>query len=315
MSRIIILLGPTGVGKTGASILLGKRLGTEIISADSMQIYRYMDIGTAKPSLQQRASVRHHMIDIADPWETFSTGKYISMATPVFEQLLCEGKPPLVVGGTGLYIKAMTRGLFSGPTADWDLRRKLRAMETQEHGSLFRLLEKTDPEASLKITPGDTRRIIRALEVCMKSNSRMSDLQEKLTKPLPYTFLKIGLTRNRRELYRIIEERVDEMISAGLVGEVSTLLTLIREQGGGQGTPFASLQAIGYKEIVQYLAGQIPIEEAIRLIKRDSKRYAKRQYTWFRKEDDVHWVDITGITESEDILNRVTPYLEGTPAG
>ena len=313
MSRVVILLGPTGVGKTSASILLAQHLGTEIISADSMQIYRHMDIGTAKPSLQERASVRHHMIDVADPWEAFSTGKYLGMATPAFESLLAGGKTPVVAGGTGLYIRAMTRGLFTGPTADWNLRQKLRSMEAQEEGSLFRLLEETDPEASAKITPRDTRRIIRALEVCMRSDSRMSELQKQFTRPLPYVFLKIGLSRDRRELYRMIEERVDEMIRAGLIDEVRRLMTLIREKGGRQDTPFASLQAIGYKEVVQYLTGEIPLDEAVRLIKRGSKRYAKRQFTWFRKEDDVHWIDITGIRDGGEILERITPYLDDTP--
>jgi tRNA dimethylallyltransferase len=314
MSRVVILLGPTGVGKTSASILLAQHLGAEIINADSMQIYRHMDIGTAKPSPQQRSAVKHHMIDIADPWEAFSTGKYISMAAPVFESLQAGGNPPVVAGGTGLYIRAMTRGLFSGPTADWDLRQKLRSMEAQEEGSLFRLLEETDPEASAKITPRDTRRIIRALEVCMKSDSRMSELQKQLTRPLPYVFLKIGLSRDRRELYRMIEERVDEMIRSGLVDEVRKLMTLIREKRGAQDPPFASLQAIGYKEIVQHLTGEISLDEAVRLIKRDSKRYAKRQFTWFRKEDDVHWVDITGIRDSGEIFKRIIPYLDTTLA-
>lgn len=314
MSRVVILLGPTGVGKTSASILLAQHLGTEIISADSMQIYRHMDIGTAKPSPQQRAAVKHHMIDIADPWEAFSTGKYISMAAPVFERLHARGKPPVVAGGTGLYIRAMTRGLFSGPTADWALRQKLRSMEAQKEGSLFRLLEETDPEASANITPRDTRRIIRALEVCMRSDSRMSELQKRLTRPLPYMFLKIGLSRDRRELYRMIEERVDEMIRSGLVDEVRNLMTLIREKGGPQDTPFASLQAIGYKEIAQHLTGEISLDEAVRLIKRDSKRYAKRQFTWFRKEDDVHWVDITGIGDGGEIFRRIISCLDTTPA-
>ena len=209
MNKVIILLGPTGVGKTGVSILLAKELNTEIISADSMQIYRHMDIGTAKPSHEERSIVKHHMIDIVDPWESYSTGKYIAAVVPIIEGLHRKGKIPIVVGGTGLYIKAMTRGIFSGPSADWTLREDLLSMEKEERGSLYNYLKELDPEAAGKITPNDTRRIIRALEVCLKSNTSMSEMQKKLTQPLPYEFIKIGLTSDRKELYRLIEERVD----------------------------------------------------------------------------------------------------------
>jgi tRNA dimethylallyltransferase len=301
MNKVIILLGPTGVGKTGVSTLLAKALNTEIISADSMQIYRHMDIGTAKPSKKERAIVKHHMIDIVDPVESYSTGKYIEAVIPIIEGLLDKGKIPIVVGGTGLYIKAMTRGIFSGPSADWTLREELLSIENEEKGSLYNYLKELDPGAAEKITSNDKRRIIRALEVCLKTKKRLSEIQKKLTKPLPYEFIKIGLTRDRKELYRIIEERVDAMMEAGIVEEVKNTLEMNPDR-----TP---MQAIGYKEVVKYLQGEITLDEAVRLIKKVTKRYAKRQFTWFRKEEDIQWVDITGIDDSHEAFIRVSYIL------
>jgi tRNA dimethylallyltransferase len=302
MNKVIILLGPTGVGKTGVSILLAKALNTEIISADSMQIYRHMDIGTAKPSKKERAIVKHHMIDIVEPWESFSTGKYIEAVAPIIEGLLDKGKIPIVVGGTGLYIKAMTRGIFRGPSADWTLREELLSIENEEKGSLYNYLKELDPEAAEKITSNDKRRIIRALEVCLKSKVRLSEIQKNLTSPLLYEFIKIGLTRDRKELYRMIEERVDAMMEAGIVEEVKNTLEMNPDR-----TP---MQAIGYKEVAMYLQGEITLDEAVRLIKRVTKRYAKRQFTWFRKEEDIHWVDITGIDNSHKAFMRVSNIVK-----
>ena len=301
MNKVIILLGPTGVGKTGASILLAKALNTEIISADSMQIYRHMDIGTAKPSKEERATVRHHMIDIVNPSEAYSTGKYIEAVVPIIEGLHKTERIPVVVGGTGLYIKAMTKGIFSGPSADWTLREYLLSMEKEENGSLYNYLKELDPEAAEKITPNDTRRIIRALEVCLKSKETLSEMQKKLTRPLPYEFIKIGLSRERKELYNMIEERVDKMIIDGLVNEVKKAIEMI----GNSEIPLPSMQAIGYKDIAMYLQGQITLDEAIRLVKRGTKRYAKRQFTWFRKEESIHWIDITGIDDGQEAFIRV----------
>jgi len=306
MNKVIILLGPTGVGKTGASILLAKALNTEIISADSMQIYRHMDIGTAKPSKEERATVRHHMIDIVNPSEAYSTGKYIEAVVPIIEGLHKTERIPVVVGGTGLYIKAMTKGIFSGPSADWTLREYLLSMEKEENGSLYNYLKELDPEAAEKITPNDTRRIIRALEVCLKSKETLSEMQKKLTRPLPYEFIKIGLSRERKELYNMIEERVDKMIIDGLVNEVKKVIEMI----GNSEIPLPSMQAIGYKDIAMYLNGEITLDEAVRLVKRGTKRYAKRQFTWFRKEEDIHWVNITGINESHEAFMRVNDILK-----
>jgi tRNA dimethylallyltransferase len=302
MKQVIILLGPTGVGKTGASILLAKHLNAEIISADSMQIYRGMDIGTAKPSLKERSGVVHHLIDIVDPSESYSTGRFVEAVALTIEDLHKRDKLPFIVGGTGLYIKAVTRGLFCGPSADAALREQLREMELREKGALFTYLSRIDPEAAARIEPNDTRRVIRAVEVCLKSGSKISVLQEELTHPLPYDFIKVGLTRERRELYTMIEQRVDRMIEAGLRQEVEGLLRRSPDR-----TP---LQAIGYKEMAAALRGDMSMDEAVARIKRNSRRYAKRQYAWFRKEEGIRWVDITGIYASEDVFSKIREVLE-----
>jgi tRNA dimethylallyltransferase len=315
MKKVIILLGPTGVGKTGASILLAKKLDTEIISADSMQIYRHMDIGTAKPSFEERTVVRHHMIDIVEPYEYFSTGRYREMAGAIIQALHEKGKIPLVVGGTGLYIRAMTRGIFSGPSADWTLREELLSTEREVKGTLYNYLKNLDPAAAQKITVNDTRRIIRALEVCLKSPVNISSMQDRFTRPLPFDFIKIGLTRERKELYRMIEERVDLMINAGFINEVTNVKRIILNSApvsssGETGHSLSSIKAIGYKEIAQHISGEISLEEAVRLVKRNTKRYAKRQFTWFRKEEGIHWIDITGIFDDTTIIDRILTKID-----
>ena len=301
MKKAIILLGPTGIGKTGASILLAKALNTEIISADSMQIYRHMDIGTAKPTGEEMAGIRHHMIDIIEPSEEFSVGRYIEMVVPIMEELINRGKTPLIVGGTGLYIRAMTRGLFKGPSADWSLRRQLMAKEEKQRGFLYSYLRELDPEAAERVMPSDTRRLIRAIEVCLRTRRGITDLQKRSTEPLPYNFILIGLKRERKELYRLIEERVERMISSGLIDEVKKVM--------GMNPGRTALQAIGYKEVISFLRGDITYEEALRLIKKRSKLYAKRQIIWFRKDEGIRWIDITGLYTPLEIYRAIANSL------
>lgn len=312
VKNVYILLGPTGVGKTALSLLLARTLNTEIISADSMQIYRHMDIGTAKPSKEERQAVRHHMIDIVDPWESFSTGEYVTRVVPVIEGLHNQGKIPLVVGGTGLYIRAMTRGIFSGPSADWDLRNELLGKEEADKGSLYEDLTALDPLAASRIMRADTRRVVRALEVCLKSEQKMSDLHRLLTRSLPYEFLKAGITRDRKELYRMIEQRVDRMMAEGLLDEVRGIVSLIGQHGNSLPLEsFPAMQAIGYKELVVHLAGNATLDEAVRLVKKRSKLYAKRQFTWFRREPDITWVDVTGLRDPNEIFEKVSQVFHG----
>jgi len=314
MKKVIILLGPTSVGKTEASIRLARLLETEIISADSMQIYRHMDIGTAKPSKEFQQIVRHHMIDIVDPWESYSSGQYIADVKKIMDNLHQKGRVPLVVGGTGLYIRTMTRGLFEGPSADWELRNELLQKEKESQGYLYEYLKSLDPTTASNVMPTDIRRIIRALEVCLKSNKKMSEMHKLLTKPLPYDFIKIGITRQRKELYNMIEQRVDRMIEEGLIAEVKKMLDMINKHFPdspliAHPSSLSSMQAIGYKEIAMHLSGEINLEDAVRLIKKRTKVYAKRQFTWFKTEDSIHWIDVTGIRDAAEIVKRIKTVL------
>lgn len=308
--KIILLLGPTGVGKTSLSLLLAKHLNTEIISSDSMQIYKHMDIGTAKPTLQERRQIRHHMIDVIEPWQHYSVGEYIKAVLPVIESLLKDNKIPLIVGGTGLYIKAMTRGLFKGPSADWILREELLKKEEESSGYLYNLLKTLDPQQSSKIMPADLRRIVRALEVCLKGTKPISELQRDFTEPLPYDFIKIGITRNRQELYSLIDQRVDKMMKDGLLEEVKMVIDMIKGHSQKDIFSFSSMQAIGYKEIAMYFRGEYSLDEAIRLIKKRSRNYAKRQFTWFKKEEGINWIDISGIFNPADVFERLKKDFE-----
>ncbi|HMK56878.1 MAG TPA: tRNA (adenosine(37)-N6)-dimethylallyltransferase MiaA [Dissulfurispiraceae bacterium] len=318
MKEVIILLGPTGAGKTAASLLLARALHTEIISADSMQIYRHMDIGTAKPTREELARIRHHMIDIVEPWESYSTGRYIEEVTPIISALHMRNAIPLIVGGTGLYIKALTRGIFSGPSADKALRDALLQKEKADAGALYRQLQAVDPRAAESITPADLRRTVRALEVFLSGNKKMSEMQTEHTEKLPFDFIKIGLTRDRKELYGMIDRRVDDMFAMGLVDEVKNVLQLISSEARRQGnaeireSELSSLQAIGYKELLRHLRGELSLPDAVALIKQRSRNYAKRQFTWFRKEEGIRWIDITGITDTEVIFERIEAAIGNT---
>lgn len=297
-----MIVGPTCVGKTGVSVLLARELGTEIISMDSMQIYRHMDIGTEKPTPHQLAAAPHHMIDIAEPSEEYSAGKYLDTVKPIIDELHGKGKIPVMAGGTGLYVRALTEGIFEGPDADWELRSGLME-KTPE--ALFAQLKELDPQTAEAIPPGNIRRVVRALEICIKSGQKVSSLRAEGTKPLPYKFIKIGLYRDREELYPMIENRVDEMLERGLMDEVRGLMD--RGEGGMSRTAH---QAIGYKETVGHLDGEYSLEEAVSLIKRNTRRYAKRQFTWFRREEGLAWVDVTGCTTADEAYERVRLALK-----
>jgi len=303
MNKVIIILGPTCVGKTGLSILIAKALHTEIISADSMLVYKHMDIGTAKPSAEELKSVPHHLINVLLPSETFSAGQFKEKATEIIHSLHAGNKIPVIVGGTGLYIRSITQGLFEGPGADDSLRIQLTE-EAHQKGSeyLHKKLAEVDPEAAEQIDKNDMRRLVRALEVSLQSPEGISELRRNSTVPLQFDFIKIGLTRDRKELYPMIEERVDSMIQSGLIDETKRLLTLSPGK--------TAMQALGYKEIMFFMNGTVALAEAIRLIKKRTKEYAKRQFTWFKKEPDIQWVDITGIHDSDAIFAEVLNKVE-----
>ena len=282
---LVILLGPTAVGKSECALELAQRFGLEIINADSMQVYRGMDIGSAKPSLEERTLATHHLIDIRNPDQEFSAAHFRDEATTVIHSLAKQEKYGLVVGGTGFYIKALTKGLFPAPGADEKLRRELKEKDkTQGQWYLYRELKKVDPEAALKLHPNDTFRIIRALEIFYLTGKPISAQQKNHQfKHSYFNFLKLGLLRDRREIYQRIEQRVDTMIAQGLADEVIQLLS--------QGYPptIKPFQSLGYKQMLSYLQGEITLNEAVRVIKRTTKMYAKRQLTWFKKDTEINW--------------------------
>lgn len=280
---MIFIVGPTGVGKTRLAIQLARRLHTEIISADSRQVYKLLDIGTAKPTLEERRMAPHHLIDLVWPDQDFSVADYLACFRRVLEGFLDAHRIPLGVGGTGLYIRAITQGLFEGPGADWGLRQEMEEL-AQKKGplALHLRLKEVDPEAAQRIHPHDRRRIIRALEVYQLTQMPISRLQKERTFPgLSWPFISFGLTRDRQELYERIERRVDLMLEMGLVEEVKGLL----ERGYLE--ELNALQAFGYRDLIGYLQGRQTLTEALDHFKRDTKRYAKRQLTWFGKEAAV----------------------------
>jgi len=303
---ILIIAGPTAVGKTDASILLAQEWSAEIVSADSMQVYRGMDIGTAKPSPEQRSLVYHHLIDIADPAQPYSVGDYLRDARSAIDGIVQSGGTPIVVGGTGLYIRALMRGLFHGPPADMDLRERLLRKEADNgEGSLYADLARLDAESAIKIHPNDLRRTIRALEVFYLRDRKMSDLQKAHSfKDKLHDFRLLFLVRSRSELYPRIEERVDRMLELGLEHEVK-MLTL-----KGFTRDLVSMQALGYSHFIDYFTNKASLEETIELLKRDTKRYAKRQFTWFRREPDARWVDITGMKTADEVVSQIKKTIE-----
>jgi tRNA dimethylallyltransferase len=294
------------VGKSTLALAIARRAPAEIVVADSMQIYRGMDIGTAKPTKDQRKLVYHHMIDIADPGQLYSVGDYLRDARAALDGIISSGGVPIVVGGTGLYIRALTRGLFYGPPADVELRGRLLQKEADgNEGALYAELVKVDPDAAVKIHPNDLRRTVRALEVYYLRDRTISDFQQEHSfNDRPYQFRLLFLTRERSELYPRIERRVDRMIADGLEAEVRSFFDQ------GYADTLSSMQGLGYKHFMDFFHGRYSREDAVALLKRDTKRYAKRQFTWFRREAEAVWVDITGLVLPEEIAERIKKNIE-----
>jgi len=303
LNCLLMIVGPTGAGKTEVALTLLQRIRGEIISADSRQVYRGMDIGTDKVSQEIREKVPHHLIDVVDPGEVFTVADFKRKAERVIENLQRKDKLPLVVGGTGLYIKAILQGIFPGPGANWELRRKL-SQRIKEKGrfALYEELQKVDPVSASRIHPHDERRIIRALEVYKLTGVPISRHQQN-TSSYEGKVVMIGLAWRRPALYRIINERVDKMIEKGLVEEVRGLL----ERGYGEDIP--SMQGLGYRQIAGYLKGEFSLDEAIRLIKRDTRRFAKRQLTWFKKEKKIIWLEREKYPSPEEAATKIAQIL------
>jgi tRNA dimethylallyltransferase len=306
-NNLLILLGPTGVGKTGISTKLAQKMpDIEIISADSMQIYKYMDIGTAKPNKRILKAIKHHMIDIVEPSENFDVIQYSKLATKIILDVFKRGKIPILMGGSGLYISSIINPLFIGPAKDIEYRETLEE-DAKMHGKeyLYDKLSKIDPVSASKIEPNDLRRIIRALEVYKSTGKTISYLQKKaLTEDPKFKYHIIGLKRDRENLYQRINLRVDKMFKDGFIEEVKMLRNM------GYKEDLNSMQGLGYKQIIKHLNGVLPTkEEAIDLIKIETRHYAKRQMTWFNnKIENIQWIDLDKNSENE-VISKIFPPL------
>lgn len=300
---LLVIVGPTAVGKTAFCIDLAQKVPAEIVTADSMQVYRGMDIGTAKPTEEERRGVPHHGIDLVDPEEECNVADYRRHALEAIAAIHERGRLPILSGGTGLYIRAVVdEFLFPERGADWEFRRRLEE-EAERLGrpAIHARLQQVDPETAARLHPNDLRRVVRALEVYERTGRPLSEhLREARGKESPFDTLMFGLTRPREELYARINDRVHDQIRAGLVDEVARLL----ERGLDEDD--VSMKGLGYKEIIAYLKGRVSLEEAITMLQRDTRHYARRQMTWFRADKRIQWLD---LTEYDDVTAAVDVVL------
>jgi len=289
------------VGKTQVSLKLADILKGEIISFDSRQIYQFMDIGTAKPTKEEREKIHHHLIDVIPPDQKFSAADYSKKAREIITQIFEKGKQPMVVGGSGLYLKALIKGFFQGPPADQGIRERLkREAQTSGEISLFDRLKKIDPQAAERIHPHDLVRIVRALEIYELNGKPISECQQDgQYEPYPASFIKIGLSLDRRVLYERINRRVEEMVEQGLLEEVKSLKEIWNV------LELKAFKTVGYREMILYLNGDLDFEGAIEKIKTNTRHYAKRQMTWFRKDKEITWLDTT----DENLIGKILDLL------
>ena len=306
MDKIICIAGPTASGKTALSIALAQQLDGEVISCDSMQIYKGMDIGTAKPTAQERQGIVHHMLDVAEPWEEFSVSRYCEMATPILEDILNRGKTAIVAGGTGLYMDALIRGNSFAPCPSTGMREKLEQQADRDGmEAMLQLLSTIDPEAAAKLHLADRKRILRALEVYYETGETITEHNRK-TQQIPSRFQPLWFAledADRQKLYDRIDHRVLQMLDDGLIAEIQGLLE--------RGIPEKStaMQAIGYKEYVAALRGECTLETATAQVQQASRHYAKRQLTWFRRNPAIHWLTRQAGETTAEILLKAQPFL------
>ncbi len=300
MNKIVIICGPTGIGKTSFAIKLARFFNGEIISADSMQIYKHMNIGTAKPDAEELKLATHHLIDFLDPKESFDAGLYMKAADQSIQKIINTGKIPIVAGGTGLYIRALLYGLFRVKPASQDVLKQLnRKLNGKGTLFLYKKLVKCDPEAAKTIHPNDAFRIIRALEFYKTNQQKISKRKtDHNFKKNRYDYIKIGLYEEREKLYERINKRVDIMLSQGLLKEVVNLVE------SGYSLSLKPMQSIGYKHMGMFIKNEVGWEEAVRLLKRDTRRYAKRQFTWFNKERDIYWVKFSQLEKAKSLIKE-----------
>lgn len=307
MKDLVILAGPTGVGKTDISIKLAKELNGEIISADSMQIYKYMDIGSAKVTKEEMKGITHHLIDFLDPKESFTVSDYKKMAEGAIQGVILNNKIPILVGGTGLYINSLINNYdFTDAHCDMEYRKCLEEQASQ-YGKNYvhEMLKNIDSVSYHKLFPNDLKRVIRALEVYKLTGTPISEFNsEKKAHDIPYNISYFVLTMDRKKLYDRINKRVDKMIGNGLINEVKMLKHM------GLDENMQSMKGIGYKEILYYLHGKISFDEAVYLIKKGSRNYAKRQLTWFRKDNRVQWIDKDSFACESDIVKFIETSIK-----
>ena len=297
---VVLLLGPTGSGKTALSLELGERFGGEIVSCDSVAVYRGMDLGTAKPTKEERARLPHHLIDVADLNQPFTAGEYSRQARAALHEIAGRGHLPIVTGGTGLYLRALTDGLFAGPELQQELRTRLqRSREKHGEGWLHRLLLRLDRASAARIHANDAAKLIRAIEVCLAARRPLSQVMAR--DPLSgFRLLRIGLNPPRQELYARLNHRASEMFAAGLVDETRGLL----DRFG----PVKALDSLGYRQAMAVLAGTLSAEAAIEAAQQGHRNYAKRQMTWFRREPEVHWV--VGLGDEPEVLRAANELVK-----
>jgi len=304
--EVIVIVGPTCSGKTNLSLKLSQLIPSEIISADSRQIYKYLDIGTAKPSKNQLKKATHHLIDILDPSENYDASLFEKDAEKIIDEIFKKNKTPIIVGGSGLYIKALIDGIFVTADKDEEYRKELH-QKRKEYGNelLYKELEKVDPESAAKMLPQNWKRVMRALEVFHTSGQPIWKHHQiqYIGKEKKYLFKQFGLNWDRKILYENIDKRVDEMIDMGFVDEVKNILDK------GVDKNLNSLNTVGYKEIIQYLEEEITLDRAIELIKRNTRHYAKRQLTWFRKDKRIYWFDVNELTELDQFAEQIVASL------
>lgn len=307
LKTLVVIVGPTAAGKTDIAIELAKRVGGEVISADSMLVYQGMDIGTAKPTLEEMEGIPHHLIDVVTPDQEFSVAMYQRLAEQLIVDISSRERVPFLVGGTGLYVRSVIDHYdFSEAPKDDSLRAKLME-EAESLGSMgmHEKLESIDPATAARLHPNDLRRVIRALEVYCQTGKPISQSKQNKTLSNPkYKLHMFGLTMERKLLYQRIEQRVDRMLDLGLIQEVKRLIS----KHGSLGT---SMQGLGYKEIVAYLEGKSTLEEAIELLKRNTRRFAKRQLTWFRADQRINWIELENFRNKKEVADEIAKQIAG----
>ncbi|MDB5054774.1 MAG: tRNA delta(2)-isopentenylpyrophosphate transferase [Bacilli bacterium] len=305
--KLLVLVGPTAIGKTKLSLEIARIFGCEIISGDSMQIYRGMNIGTAKILPEEQQGIPHHLIDIFEPDEAFSAALFQKLAGQLILEIHANHRLPFIVGGTGLYIESLCYDFqFSEASSDEAFREEqTQYLQRFGEAALHQKLEQVDPESAARLHPNNTRRVIRALEILQITGKTLSDQLSGQKKQSPFDLCMIGLTMDRALLYKRIEQRIDQMIEQGLVEEVNDLLKK------GYTRELISMQGLGYKEIIRYLQGEYGLDEAVTLLKRDTRHYAKRQMSWFRHMTDIHWVDVTDFTNFSTHLQTINDIIAG----